>query len=88
MFILGLPCGSTHQVSSLPRPVQLLPNQAVLHFKHSHNFAGKCLKFLLSFVSFENDNLCWPVTVNSLVHSCSTEPKGKRHWQQWIWFSF
>ena len=60
MFISGIPCGFAHQVSSLSRPVQLLPNQAVLHFKYSHYFAGKCLKFL----SFDSDNLCWLVNVN------------------------
>jgi len=29
-----IPCGPTHQVGPLQRPVQFLPHQAVLHFQH------------------------------------------------------
>lgn len=32
----GLQSGSSHQICSLPGPVQHLPYQVVLHFQHSH----------------------------------------------------
>lgn len=41
LLLTGLPCGSANQISSLQRPVQLVPNQVVLHIKHSHHFAGQ-----------------------------------------------
>lgn len=33
----GLPSGPAHQVSPLPRPVQHLPYQALLHLQHPHH---------------------------------------------------
>lgn len=41
LVFTGFPCGSAYQVSSLQRPVQLIPNQVVLHFKHPHYLAGE-----------------------------------------------
>ena len=45
LLLTGLPCGSANQISSLQRPVQLVPNQVVLHIKHSHHFAGQWPRF-------------------------------------------
>ena len=46
MFV-GLSSGPSHQVGSLPRPVQQLPNQAVLHVKYSHHLTERsCVQSL------------------------------------------
>lgn len=33
----GIPCGPAHQVGPVPRAVQQLPHQALLHLQHSHH---------------------------------------------------
>lgn len=37
----GIPCGPAHQVCSLPRSADVIPDQAVLHLQHSHHSAER-----------------------------------------------